>query len=227
MIPLLLALVAPGGTALAGDLYVNDVHVNPVDLQGMTLEDVDVTIDATGTIRIAAPGYKIQVVNPTPISEPGPAAAQADGAKSEGYYPPGAYGNAYGSQGPPPAKPKAAGLAPLDPNVPAATWWLVTEDGGTTGHSIEVFINGRLAQTIKSGEPQRIVDVGKHVKVGANTVTIKSTTTAPTGQSLYVYVGTGNDRSGTVVLDEPTVQYGLGTTRTGPHEKTYTFDYAP
>ena len=53
--------------AMAGNLYVNDVLVNPVDLQGMTLEKVDVTIDAQGNIRIAAPGYKIEIVEPTPM----------------------------------------------------------------------------------------------------------------------------------------------------------------
>lgn len=224
MFALMLALLT-SGVAQAGDVYVNDVHVNPVDLQGMTLEDVDVTIDASGNIRIAAPGYKIQVVNPVPAPAATTTAAPKPATGGAGYYPPGAYGQVYGSQGAPP--PPVKGPAPLDPAVPAATWWLVSEDNGTTGHVVEVLINGRLAETIKSGEPQRILDVGQHMKTGSNTVTLKSVSTAPTGGSLYVYAGTGNDRSGTVVLDEPTVQYGLGTSRTGPHEKTYTFDYTP
>ncbi len=206
--------------ALAGELYVNDTKVDPRDLQGMTLEKVDVTIDAQGDIRIKAPGYQIQVVTPAPAPAAQPAPNPDYG------YPPGAYGSVYGSAGAPkPAPNPNAGPPPLDPSVPAATWWLVTEDSKSVGQTVEVYINGRLAQVVKSGEPQRILDVGRHVKRGENTVTIKSTSTAGQGGTLYVYIGTGSDRSGTVVMDEPDVQFGVGGSRTGTHEKSYTFTY--
>ncbi len=209
--------------ALAGDLYVNDVKVNPVDLQGMTLEKVDVAIDATGTIRIKAPGYKIQVVSPAPSPVASSAALPPPPGGGTHGYPPGAYGQPYGSAGPPP--PVAVGQAPLDPSVPPATWWLVTEDGGTQGHQIEVTINGRTAQTIRSGEAQRIIDVGAHVRRGTNQVTIRSTSTSASGGALYVYIGTGSDRSGTVVMDQPTVQFGLDAKRSGGESKSFEFTY--
>ncbi|NCG20731.1 MAG: hypothetical protein GWP91_17115 [Rhodobacterales bacterium] len=228
--------------AMAGNLFVNDVHVNPIDLQGMTLEQVDVSIDVEGNIRIIAPGYKIEVIAPS-----AQAPAQNYGQPQQGAYPPapqqGNYGSqqgaypstqqgSYGAQQPQqgaygqvPAAPAPTNqLPPLDPGVPPATWWLVTEDGGTQGHIIEVFINDRLAHTLRSGETQRIIDVGMHLRRGSNRVLVKSTSTNAGGGALYVYVGTGSDRSGTVVMDEPIVQYGVGSNRSGPLEREYTID---
>ncbi len=257
--------------ALAGNLYVNDIHVNPTDLQGMTLEQVDVSIDSDGNIRISAPGYKIEVITPpapvqnygAPQQAYGQPAQGAYGQPQQGTYPPppqqGAYPSAqqqgsypsaqqqggypqqgsypsqaatqpppsqypqqgsYGQQQPPPAPTNQ--LPPLDPGVPQATWWLVTEDSGSQGHVIEVLVNDRLAHTLRSGDPQRIIDVGMHLRRGNNRVVVKSTSTNPGGGALYVYVGTGSDRSGTVVMDEPIVQYGVGSNRNGPLEREYT-----
>lgn len=218
--------------AFAGNLYVNDVHVNPTDLQGMTLEDVDVAIDAEGNIRIAAPGYKIEVVTPAPASAPyGQQPAYGQPAQQPAYGQPAQQPTqqpAYGQPVQPPAYTGntatygAPPSAPIDPGVPQARWWLVTEDNGSSGHSVEVWINGRMAEVVRSGDPQRIVDVGRHLRLGSNEIQIKSNSAGGSGGSLYVYLGTGSDRSGTVVMDEPAVQYGLGASRVGPFERSYT-----
>jgi len=122
-----------------------------------------------------------------------------------------------------PVVTQASRPAPAVTNVAAARWWLVTEDAGTAGHTIEVFINGQAVQTVRSGDAQRIIDVARWLHVGANEVEVRSTSVKPAGGSLYVYVGTGSDRSGTVVMDEPAVQFGVGSDRTGPYSRTYTF----
>jgi hypothetical protein len=225
MIAWLLAL------ALAGDIYVNDVKVNPMDLQGITLEKVDVAIDDAGNMRIHAPGYKIEVVGNAEHAAPsapsgnyGSATYQSPNQAPQApqpSYPPGAYGG-YNNPVPPPAQPPPAGPAPLDANVPQATWWLVTQDDGSTGHVVEVWVNGRLAETVRSGEAQRIVDIGRHLKRGANEVRISSESTNPAGGSLYIYLGKGGDREGTVTLPEPQVQHGVGRSRQGAYERSYT-----
>ena len=78
------------------------------------------------------------------------------------------------------------------------------------------------AEVVRSGEPQRIIDIGRHLRLGNNDIQIRSNSAGGGGGSLYVYLGTGSDRSGTVVMDEPAVQYGLGASRTGPFERSYT-----
>jgi hypothetical protein len=49
-----------------------------------------------------------------------------------------------------------------------------------------------------------------------------SNSVSPTGGSFFVYVGTGSNQSGTVVLDNPIVQFGVGNNRTGPYEREFT-----
>jgi hypothetical protein len=98
----------------------------------------------------------------------------------------------------------------------------VTDDGGTAGHTIEVWINGQLVQTVRSGDVQRILDAGRWLHPGDNQVEIRSSSVKPAGGSLYVYLGTGSDKSGTVVMDEPAVQFGVGRDREGPTTRTYT-----
>ena len=43
-------------------------------------------------------------------------------------------------------------VAPSTSGVAAARWWMVTEDNGSTGHQVEVWVNGQLAQTVVSGQ---------------------------------------------------------------------------
>lgn len=183
--------------ALAGNLYINGTYVDPKSVSGVNLDKVNVRFDESGNIWVDAPGYKIEVVQPA-----GP--------------PPGV-------TGPTTATLPRPGVAP--PSAPgavaAARWWLVTEDNGSSGHTIEVWVNGQLAQTVRSGEPQKIADIGRWLRVGPNQVIVKSNSVNPAGGSFYVYLGTGSDQSGTVVMDNPSVQFGAGASRTGPFQREY------
>lgn len=182
--------------ALAGSVYINGTLIDPHTVPGVSLEKVNVRFDAQGNVLIDAPGYKIEVVDPPGAPAPAPSMSAAPPM-------------------PQPVAPSASAVAP-------ARWWLVTEDNSTTGHSIEVVINGKLAFTIASGQPQKIVDVGGWLVLGQNTVTVRSNSTNPTGGTLYVFMGTGSDSSGTVEMKQPLVQYGVGSTRTGPMSRDFT-----
>jgi hypothetical protein len=89
-----------------------------------------------------------------------------------------------------------------------ATWWLVTEDVGSVGHSVEVFVNGVLVRRIASGEPQVLVDLSPWLRSGPNVVTLNPLPGAPTAAgSLSVYAGRGATIAGTLHLDNPEVTY--------------------
>jgi hypothetical protein len=103
----------------------------------------------------------------------------------------------------------------------AARWWLVTEDNASTGHTIEVYVNGALAHTVMSGGGQQILDLSDHLRPGANAVRMQSNSVSATGGAFYVYVGRGSNDSGTVVLEKPEIQYGLGASRKGPYSRDY------
>jgi hypothetical protein len=121
---------------------------------------------------------------------------------------------------PGPVAPPPAGSSGVAP----ARWWMVTEDNGSGGHQVEIWVNGQLAQTVVSGQPQKIVDVGRWLRLGSNQVLVKSSSTNPTGGSFYVYLGTGSDQSGTVVMDNPAVSFGVGSSRAGPYQREYTLN---
>lgn len=187
--------------AMAGNLYINGTFVDPKSVSGVNLDKVNVRFDESGNIWVDAPGYKIEVVQPA-----GPAPL-----------PPGPNAATLPRPGTPPVSGVPGAVAP-------ARWWLVTEDNGSSGHTIEVWVNGQLAQTVRSGEPQKIVDIGRWLRIGPNQVTVKSSSVSPTGGSFYVYLGTGSDQSGTVVMDNPSVQFGAGASRSGPFQREYTLN---
>ena len=54
--------------------------------------------------------------------------------------------------------------------VEKGVWWLVTEDNKSSGHEIDVYIDGTKIKTIKSGGAQVILDLGPHLRRGLNEV---------------------------------------------------------
>lgn len=186
--------------ALAASVYVNGVNVD--GLRNQTFENATVTIDANGNVQINAPGYRIEVQAP-----PTPSTVSASGTTTASA---GSVTSASSAKA-----TSASGVAP-------GQWWLVTEDNGSKGHVIQVFVNERLVHTVKSGEAQSIVDIGAYLRPGSNAVRLSSNSQSAGGGSLYVYIGHGGNQSGTVVLDRPDIQYGLSSSRSGPYGREYT-----
>jgi hypothetical protein len=231
------------GAAFAGNVYLNGTFIDPVQVAGLEMEDVDVRIDPEGNLHITAPGYKVEVMTPpTPAafgapSPPQQAAAPAPSAGAyAGYSAPspqpasGQYGAAPSSQPSQryetaPASTANVPVAPVNPNgIAKASWWLVTEDNASGGHQIEVIINDQLAHSLRSGAPQQIVDVSAFLQKGSNQVVVKSSSAGASGGTLYVFLGPGSDQSGTVVMDKPEVQFGVGSSRTGAYQREYAIE---
>jgi hypothetical protein len=188
-------------TAMAGSVYVNGVNVDA--LRDQTFKNVTVYIDAQGNVRVDAPQYQIEVVGtPPPPTRSAPVTA----------LPP-------GGDAPKPAR--------VDNGVPKSRWWLVTEDNDSGGHQVDLYVNGERVRTVSSGQPQLIEDIGPFLRIGTNDVRIVSNSVSPRGGSLYLYLGTGSNDSGTVVMDPPQVQFGVGASRAGTYERTYTLNVTP
>lgn len=97
--------------------------------------------------------------------------------------------------------------------APGGKYWLVTEDNQSQSHEIEVLINGVLVQKIRSGDAQLILDIGKYLKVGMNTIVFNALPADQLGGGvLNVYVGTGSNEAGTLKLDNPIVTYARRST---------------
>lgn len=192
-------------TALAGSVFVNGVNVDT--LRNQTFENCVVTIDSQGNVLVSAPGYEIQVAGSGATT-----GTTATGTTATAPPPP-----------PPPTVPvsSTAGLGAL------GRWWLVTEDNGSQGHSLDVTVNGAIVKTVRSGDAQVILDIGPFLHLGSNDVHVKSNSVGAAGGTMYVYVGTGTNSSGTVVLDRPQIQYGLGASRTGEYARDYVLDVGP
>lgn len=102
--------------------------------------------------------------------------------------------------------------------IPHGTrYWLISEENapGMAQYDFDVFVNGNLVKTVKSGEPQVVEDVTKFVIPGTNTVTItarKDFGNARKSESkdFYerVYIGRGAlNEAGAIVIDSPDIDY--------------------
>jgi len=196
-------------SAFAGQLYINGVFVDPATIPGVEMKNVSISFDAQGNIKVDAPGYKIEVQgNPTPPPG-GPGATTTTGP---------------GATGTPPATPQAPATPAGNPAVMPARWWMVTEDNGSVGHTIDVLINGQVVRTVGSGMAQQILDVGKWLRPGTNDVKVRANSVNAAGGTFYVYIGTGSDQSGTVVMENPMVQFGVSNTRQGQYDRAFTLN---
>lgn len=198
--------------ALAGSVYVNGVDVG--DMRNQTFEDCTVVFDSSGNLHISAPGYEIQVMDtPEPANTAPPAASGFDPRVGQA---PAASAPAAVSAPPAPVTAPTPGVAP-------GVYWLVSDDSGSAGHAVDVYINGNLVSNVTSGQPQAILDLAPWVVPGVNRVHLQATSTNAAGGPLYVYIGQGSNESGTVMMDSPEIQFGLGPSRQGETVRDYTF----
>lgn len=167
--------------AEAGTLYVNGVRAD--SLRNFEFMDVNVKVDEKGNVWVDAPQYRVEVQGGT---------ASATGNRTTATV--------------------TSDVTNLPPDnalpAPLGVYWLVTEDNSSQGHAIDVVVNGMLVQKIQSGDSQVILDIGKHLKVGTNTVIFNALPGPnPGGGVLNIYVGTGSNQSGTVALDPPLITF--------------------
>jgi hypothetical protein len=177
------------------------VTLNGVDISAVRdqrFKAVDVYIDEAGRVHVTSERYKVQVDAGADASVDGRPARVTPRAGDETAA----------------AVAQTARAHPVDA-PPRGSWWLASEDNGSTGHEVVVRVNGELAATVRSGQPQLIEDISHLLRRGMNRVTLEMTSTDPTGRTLFVYVGRGSNDGGTVALGHPEIQHGLGPTRQG------------
>ena len=190
-VPLLLSslLVAVLLLALPAAAAARSIFLNDQNIdsvRGQTFEGVDVVIDANGNIVIRSDKYSIQ----------GPAAAAG-------------------------ATPAVVAPTPEPerfPHIPRGLrYWLVSEENapGASQYDFDVFVNGNLVKTVRSGEGQVVEDVSRFVVPGENVVTITARKNFGTGRKSdskdifhRLYLGRGAlNESGAIVIDAPDLDY--------------------
>lgn len=108
----------------------------------------------------------------------------------------------------PSAPPSKAATA-----VAGGTWWLVTEDNASEGHTVDILVNGALVRRVKSGDPQLILDISAYLRKGTNQVVLQAQPgPQPSGGILKIYLGAGSNADGTVRLETPSVAYARRST---------------
>ena len=121
------------------------------------------------------------------------------------------------TQTPPPQQQEAARA------VPSALYWLVSEDNDSQGHAVEVYVNNILVRTVRSGDAQVVVDLAPYLQRGENVITMKALPgPQPSGGSLHLYVGPGENRNGVIYLDDPPVDFARRSSDS-PSGETETF----
>jgi hypothetical protein len=197
-----------------------------------------VRLDGQGNVFIDAPGYKVSVTDPGDAAGPravalggpqlpggavatagiGGAAGAAGGlataaALGAAALPGGAVATtgtavAAAAAGRPGASSAPAGV-PAAEAAPRGKWWLVTEDVGSTGQSLEGRVNGYKVRTVRSGETQMALDLGPWLRMGSNTVEVVPGAEAPSAAkgSLGVFVGSGSPAAGVLRLEQPEIRY--------------------
>lgn len=191
-VPLLLSslmvavsLLALPAAALARSIFLNDQNIDSV--RDQTFEGVDVVIDANGNIVIKSDKYRIE------------GASAGNGTTSD----------AVALPTPQPER---------FPHIPRGLrYWLVSEENapGASQYDFDVFVNGNLVKTVRSGEGQVVEDVSRFVVPGENVVTITARKNFGTGRKSdskdifhRLYLGRGAlNESGAIVIDAPDVDY--------------------
>ena len=96
-------------------------------------------------------------------------------------------------------------------------YWLVSEENapGMSQYDFDVFVNGNLVKTVKSGEPQVVEDVTRFVLPGTNAVTIQARKNFGAGRRaeskdfyMRIYIGKGElNSTGAIVIESADVDY--------------------
>jgi hypothetical protein len=94
-----------------------------------------------------------------------------------------------------------------DGEVPSNRWWLISEDNESTGHVIDIEINGTVIQTFKSEGKPLIFDTGPYLSMGDNQIRFISRGKKSGGGAVWLYLGTGSVDGGRVSQDEPKIKF--------------------
>lgn len=104
------------------------------------------------------------------------------------------------------------------PEIPRGVrYWLVSEENapGMSQYDFDIFVNGNLVKTVKSGEPQIVEDVTRFVLPGTNTVTITARKNFGAGRRaeskdfyMRVYIGKGElNETGAIIIGSADIDY--------------------
>jgi hypothetical protein len=155
-------LLALALNAEAATLYVNGTAVD--GLRSFEFTNVSVSVDDNGDVFIVAPQYNVAVGDEATVKK-------SRKSKKDVIKPPAASG---------------------DGTVPSNRWWLFSEDNQTTGHVVDVSVNGTVIKTFLSGSTQIIFDIGPYLNSGG---------------AMFLYVGTGSIDGGRVSMNKPEIEY--------------------
>ena len=170
-------LLALALNAEAATLYVNGTAVD--GLRNFEFTNVSVSVDENGDVFIVAPQYNVAVGDEATVKK-------SRKSKKDVIKPPPASG---------------------DGTVPSNRWWLFSEDNQTTGHVVDVSVNGTVIKTFLSGGTQIIFDIGPYLNSGSNQVTFSSRSRKLDGGAMFLYVGTGSIDGGRVSMNKPEIEY--------------------
>jgi len=108
--------------------------------------------------------------------------------------------------------------------IPQHTYWLVTEDAASTGHELNVTINGMPVQVVRSGDQSVTLDIAGYLRKGVNTVVVQSVGhgDAQSG-TLSVYVGRGTNTDGTVSMRSRDVVFSRKVGDPSGHSESFSF----
>ncbi|HZI13521.1 MAG TPA: hypothetical protein VE153_24280 [Myxococcus sp.] len=218
-----LVALAPAG-ALAGSVYLNGVKIDGVT--NTKFEKATVRIDEAGNIHIDAPGYAAKVTTvttPAPAAVPAAAPAQTPApasvpAVAQTPAPAAAPAPVAAAPAPSPAAPAVAlaAPAPAAPGRITQRYWLVAEQSvpGMTDYDIDVYVNSRWLQKLRSNEDQVVADITRHLQPGENKVTLMARkmvgATRRSNSPNHVFrviIGEGNEGGGNVMIDNALIRY--------------------
>ncbi|MAY82103.1 MAG: hypothetical protein CL930_15155 [Deltaproteobacteria bacterium] len=166
--------------ALTLSAQATTLYVNGTPVEGLRnveLKNVTVQVDENGDVFVLAPQYNVAI---------GDDAKDKKANKKDVVKPPAPTG---------------------DGEVPSNRWWLISEDNQSTGHVIDIEINGTVIQTFKSEGKALIFDTGPYLNMGDNQIRFISRGKKSGGGAVFLYLGTGSVDGGRVSQDEPKIKF--------------------
>ncbi len=181
-------LLAVGGPAWAGSVFLNGVNIDGVT--NTKFEKATVRIDEQGNVFIDAPGYAAKVVEAPPAT---PVRAKAPSTVA---------------RAPEVPEPVNAKLT--------KRYWLVTEQSvpGMTEFDIDLYVNSKWVRKLRSDDGAIVTEVTKHLQPGKNTVLLSAHKVAAGPRKSFspahtfkVVIGEGNVGGNNVMIDTPVVKF--------------------
>lgn len=202
-----LSCVLAGEAAAERKVFLNGIDLANVDVRGHDFKGCQVRFDDKGDVHITVKGLKIGTTGGSEASTKTAAPTSK-----------------------PASVPKPVQKTPPASKPISKKYFLVVKPVTTSGdkYQVSVYVNDKLFKVIEGKRQMQVHDISHMVRGGDNDVRLVSQTAAGKSKKgpsndLEIVLGRGMIKDGTIVIQEPHIQYRRSPSDIEPYDKHHRF----